>query len=1218
MEPRTLVDLLRERASSRPERLAYAFMADGAQAVGTLTYGELDRKARAIAAQLQSISVAGERALLLYPAGLEFLAAFFGCLYAGIIAVPAPAPEPTRLKRAGPRLRAIVDDAQARLLLSTSAIHSMMDEASNPVFDRGQLRCLETDQADSSLAESWREPRIADSHLAYLQYTSGSTSIPKGVMLNHRNLVFHLAQLQRACGYTADSVTVNWMPYFHDYGLVEGLLEPLHNGTPCWFMSPLAFIKRPFHFLLAISRQRGTHSQAPNFAYDHCVRRVTAEQRAQLDLHSWRQAGNAAEPINPRVMVAFHAAFSPCGFSWRAFCPAYGLAEATLLVSSSPLGQEPAVKRLQAAALENNRCVPATEDGGLVREIAGCGRVFPTTNVAIVRPDTLDRCDPDEVGEIWVADPAVAQGYWQRPEESERTFGARIRPAGEGPFLRTGDLGFLDGRELYVTGRLKDVIIIHGTNHYPQDIEWTVQSAHTSLRPEHGAAFSIMVDGEEKLAIAQEIERDQAKGLEVDAVLEAMRRAVAEAHELEVHAVQLMRSGSIPKTSSGKIQRQACRKAFGTENPDVLATWTAPTRGPRTGIAIRPRAERKAESEPTVLKVTPVKSAATSAEVSRRRGDELIAWLRQYATDRINSRLMDERRSIPPSLILDFGNRGLLGMQVPERYGGLSLRNHDFFRVLEQLAAIDLTLAAVVFLNNTNGIRPIQHFAQPALRDELLPILARGRELAAFGLTEPAAGSNLGGMVSIARPVPGGWRLRGVKRWNASSWAGVVSVFVRLEEADGRLGPVTAFAVRQGSPGLRIGPEALTVGLRGSVQNSLLMNDVPVGPADVLGELGKGMTVAEDALLVGRLCTAVLCIGAMKRCAQLMVRYAGNRSVATGRLLDNPVTLSKLSDLTAMIAANESLVHSAAEMLDMGTHPPQELAMAAKIAASEDLCWAANELIQVLGGRGYMENNVAPQLWRDARVLTIGEGANESLAVFLGRSASDTDTVDRLLIDRFGAPALADGLRDAVRQIKARCLAASAPFSDRSAAMCWAHTLAGRLAADALLLASVQAAAECRNSADLRRAQEWARLRLESTLDRALHGTPTEAVMLSSGGAADLVSGYSKTIGDIEQSLPGEEEQLDPLLQQSPLDSGPGDSPPGSAASKPVRSTDSLDERPNEDQLAQLSQAGKRDLLERMLRHRVNASRNDLPAPTTSERTSSRPGTTPNSRGNRS
>lgn len=567
----TLIDLLRYRAEHQPHQLAYQFLEDGKTEAACYTYQQLDQQARAIAAQLQHAQ--GERALLLYPQGVDVVAAFCGCLYAGVIAIPVPPPDAGRMKRALPRLLEIVKDADASLVLSNQRIIDLLkNDAVSPQFE--QMTWLNTEQLELALADQWQDPQINQDALAYLQYTSGSTSVPKGVMLSHYNLLHHSAYLQRACGYTSDGATVTWMPYFHDYGLVEGLIQPLYTGVPCYIMSPLAFVKRPQRWLEAISKYRATHSQAPNFAYDQCVRRVKPAKREGLDLSCWKAAGNAAEPINPRVMREFVDAYAPCGFQWTTFAPAYGLAEATLLVSSKQVATEPIILSLDATALEKGRVAPAQEDK-LQRDIVSCGQLVCETEVVIAEPDTSVRCQADEVGEIWVADPGVASGYWQRPEVTQETFKARLKNApGTGPYLRTGDLGFMRDGELYITGRIKDLIIIRGTNHYPQDIEWTVQHLNPALRPDYGAAFSIIDDGEEKLVVVQEVERQHQLTLATDEVLADIRQAISEVHELQVSAIALVKSGNVLKTSSGKIQRRACRDSFLAGQLEVIADWS--------------------------------------------------------------------------------------------------------------------------------------------------------------------------------------------------------------------------------------------------------------------------------------------------------------------------------------------------------------------------------------------------------------------------------------------------------------------------------------------------------------------------------------------------------------------------------------------------------------------------------------------------------------------
>ena len=564
----TLVDLLRHRAQHQPDQLAYQFLEDGKKEAAAYTHQALDQQARAIAALLQQSEAKGERALLLYPQGVEVMAAFCGCLYAGVIAIPVPPPDAGRMKRALPRLREIVKDAAASYVLSTQRIIELFQESDVEFPEFDTMTWIDTEQVDLSLADQWQDPQVDKDVLAYLQYTSGSTSVPKGVMLSHYNLMHHSAYLQRACGYTPDGATVTWMPYFHDYGLVEGLIQPLYTGVPCYIMSPLAFVKRPQRWLEAISKYGATHSQAPNFAYDQCVRRVKPAKREGLDLSRWKAAGNAAEPINPRVMREFAEAYAPHGFQWTTFAPAYGLAEATLLVSSKPVGTEPVILPVNADALEQGKVALAAA-GEACRDTVSCGQLVCETEVVIANPDTYVRCQPDEVGEI-----GVAAGYWKRPEVSRETFGARLAGESGGPYLRTGDLGFLRKGELYITGRIKDLIIIRGTNHYPQDIEWTVQHLSDVLRPDYGAAFSIIDDGEEKLVVVQEVERQHQLTLNGEEILADIRQAISEVHELQVSAIALVKSGNVLKTSSGKIQRRACRSSFLAGTLEVIADWS--------------------------------------------------------------------------------------------------------------------------------------------------------------------------------------------------------------------------------------------------------------------------------------------------------------------------------------------------------------------------------------------------------------------------------------------------------------------------------------------------------------------------------------------------------------------------------------------------------------------------------------------------------------------
>jgi len=516
-----------------------------------------------VAVQLQTAGAAGERALLLYPPGLRFLEAFFGCMYAGT--VPVPAYPPTE----GPalaRLQTIAADARPLVACTTAELRSRLERAAG---DRG-LRWLATDELDRGAAGAWRDPGAEGETLALLQYTSGSTATPRGVMVSHAHLLANQRAIQTAFGHDQRTVFCGWLPLFHDMGLIGNVLHPLWLGIPCVLMSPLAFLKRPLRWLRAIERHQATTSGGPNFAYDLCVAKTTAEERAALDLSGWQVAFNGSEPVRAGTMERFAAAFRPAGFRPEAFYTCYGLAEATLFVAGGRPGTGPVVRGFRAAELERDRAVPAEGDGA--RRLAGCGRAQAGHELAVVDPAT-GKFRPDRaVGEVWVAGPSVAGGYWGRPQESEATFRASTAD-GAWPWLRTGDLGFLDGGELFVTGRRKDLVIVRGRNHYPQDIEETVERSHPALRPGCSAAFAVDdPEGDaERLVVAAEIRRDRAGDL--DAVAAAVRQAVSEEHELAVDAVVLLEQGAVPKTSSGKVQRHAARAGFQAGRLPAVHTW---------------------------------------------------------------------------------------------------------------------------------------------------------------------------------------------------------------------------------------------------------------------------------------------------------------------------------------------------------------------------------------------------------------------------------------------------------------------------------------------------------------------------------------------------------------------------------------------------------------------------------------------------------------------
>ncbi len=581
-EPATVVDLLRWRASHEPGRRAYTFLEDGEAEESSVNYGELDRQARSVAARLQILGIeTGERILLFYPPGREYVAAFFGCLYAGVIAVPA---YPPRLSRPISRLQAIMADSQATVALTTTHILSNLERRFAHAPEMKSLRWLATDDG-KVLSDAWRRPKISGDTLAFLQYTSGSTAAPKGVMVAHVNLLHNLSMIYWRFEHTPDSQMVIWLPPYHDMGLIGGVLEPLYGGFPATLMSPIAFLQRPIRWLRAISHLGADSGGGPNFAYDLCSHKTTPEERANLDLSSWEVAFTGAEPVRQKTLERFATVFAPCGFRREAFYPGYGLAEATLFVSGGAKSAPPVTLSVEGAELERDRVLMASAGEKGTRTVVSCGKALGDQKIVVADPESLTKCAPDRVGEIWVSGPSVAKGYWGRPEETEQAFGARLSDTGEGPFLRTGDLGFLHDGELFVTGRLKDLVIIRGRNHYPQDIEHTVENSHEALRAGGCAAFSVETDAGEELVVVQELERRFVRSADFEAVISAIRRAVAENHELQIHAVVLIRTGSIPKTSSGKIQRRATREAFLKDALTVVAMDVSPEDPRKAGEA---------------------------------------------------------------------------------------------------------------------------------------------------------------------------------------------------------------------------------------------------------------------------------------------------------------------------------------------------------------------------------------------------------------------------------------------------------------------------------------------------------------------------------------------------------------------------------------------------------------------------------------------------------
>ncbi|TCJ95026.1 fatty acyl-AMP ligase [Nocardia alba] len=549
-----LPDILARRAVDEPDRIAYIFLDDNGAEHTTTTYRELHDAAMAVASLLRARCEPGDRALLVFGQSVEFITAYFGCLYADIVAVPV---NPPRRGQVQDSTRAVVADCAPTAVLTIGAVLEPLRAVLEPVCAARQwLAVDELPTADTAFA-----PEVVDpDSVAFLQYTSGSTSAPKGVMVTHRNLVANEEMIRHSFGHDSESTVVGWAPFFHDQGLIGNVLQPVYVGATCIQMSPTTFIRRPLRWLEAISRYRAHTSGGPNFAFDACVARAAAGELPDLDLSSWKVAFNGAEPIRAETLDRFAKTFAPLGFSAQSVFPCYGLAEATLLVSASGKGRGPRLLDADIDALADRRYVAGTADQG--HTLVGSGVVLPGESLRIVDPETGEPCPPDRAGEIWVAGDHVAQGYRGLPELSAATFQARIADDAERAYLRTGDLGLIVDDELYVVGRLKDMIIIRGRNYYPHDIEHTVARAHPALRPGSGAAFAVPGRDGEKLVVVQELARDAAADADADDIVGAIRAAVTQEHELAVADVVLAAPNTVQKTSSGKIMRAAARKRY--------------------------------------------------------------------------------------------------------------------------------------------------------------------------------------------------------------------------------------------------------------------------------------------------------------------------------------------------------------------------------------------------------------------------------------------------------------------------------------------------------------------------------------------------------------------------------------------------------------------------------------------------------------------------------
>ncbi len=572
------IEILQQRAQEDPDRLSHLLLGAKEEENQSLTYSQLDSAVKKMAAYLQHVAEPGQRALLVYPTSLEFIIAMYACIYAGIAPIPT---NPPGMNRSAQRLDAIARDARASLVLTTPEYQSAFAESASQFPDFAALKWITRESINGVSGLTWQHRTARPEDIMFIQYTSGSTNIPKGVVISFRNFShnMHALHATRWNEYSTDeSAYLTWTPLFHDMGLLIGTFHTPMDRTPSILMSPLQFMTNPLLWLRAIQRYKATVSGGPNFAYDLCVNKIPVDKCEGLDPSSWKTAYNSAEPVRAETMRRFTEKFAPFGFNPRSISPSYGMAETTLVITHYTNEPKMVLHRIRRDDFEQGKIVPTdSTDPKEYVDAVSSGIPLVDFKLAIVNPHTRHRCEPNEVGEIWVQGESVGEGYWNRPEETAHTFGARIEGSDEGPFLRTGDLGFMYNGHLYVTGRFKDLVIVRGRNYYPQDVELTVEKSHSILRQGGGAVFALKVNGVEQLVAVHEVQRREVEGLEWNELLKQIRANIAREHGIRAYAVVLIRKSTLPKTSSGKIMRAETRRRFLENELEIVAEWRAPS-----------------------------------------------------------------------------------------------------------------------------------------------------------------------------------------------------------------------------------------------------------------------------------------------------------------------------------------------------------------------------------------------------------------------------------------------------------------------------------------------------------------------------------------------------------------------------------------------------------------------------------------------------------------
>ncbi|WP_326984026.1 AMP-binding protein [Chryseobacterium sp. MYb264] len=988
-----LIDFLIKRTIQYPHKTAFSEV-DIDLEEKPFTYSELLFQVKASAQNFKQQNIEkGDRCLLIFNQGVEFIVAFLACQWIG--AIPVPLNIPGRSKSLD-KWKNIAKECYPKAIMTGSKTAARLSQSFGKSELLGKIPMISIQLCESESLDTpfTVEPDIHPT--AFLQYTSGSTGNPKGVVVTQDSLIKNSKESKKNMNAGPDSIFVSWLPFYHDMGLILFIVQTIYNGNSLYLMKPEDFMSRPMNWMHALSKWKATHTGGPNFAYQLVADKLMQlheelkknKKKADISLKTLRMCASGAEPIRFKTIADFQNAISLFGAPDHVISPGYGLAEATLTVTLNKEGEKVKWLKVDQEVLKKNKVI--VKESGFLEAgkhfpededyvyLVGNGVCIDNHSVDIIKNYDFEgefagtvseilQTEPYSIGELWYSGPSVTNGYYENKKATSETY--IYSNQGDTVYLRTGDLAFKDEEgQLYIVGRIKDLIIIRGLNYYPQDIERTACYAHPDLRIDGAAAFSLTENGNESCCIVQELNRSALPSPTFDEYTKAIRNAVLQEHGIAVETILFVAPMHVPRTTSGKIQRRLAKRM--TENGE----W-----------------ENLLHSSALHLKKNQKKETPIYSPLSEELLKSKILELRHFLKTRVDSYIIDERRTIPPYIMTEFSHMGLMGLLIPVEHGGMGCTLDQARNFIEIISSADLTLGLMVSLHNLLGLHPIAKFAGEEIREKIVRELAEGKGTASFALSEPGAGSNPNAGRTLAQKSNDGWILNGEKCWvGSSSWASYLTVIAHTQDENGKYMGQSAFLVPQGSPGLKHIEECMTMGMRGTVQGHFILKDVKISDSHVLGGIGKGAEILHEVVSMGRIGINSMCIGILKTVLSRSKRWAENRTVNSGTLIDQPIVLKKLTEFLGILEIIETYQSKLVEWKDEGLVVPDILISAGKIFSTEETWKGVDFLMQLTAARGYSEPNGIAQLFRDTRVLRIFEGPTESLIADLGGRTEDT------------------------------------------------------------------------------------------------------------------------------------------------------------------------------------------------------------------------------------